>query len=190
MLQLGYNIKEGDTMDSLFEEPCKIINNFTAIDLETSGLYPNNRIIEFGAVRYRDGQAVATFQTYATYNGHLSAKVTEITGITDELLATKGIYKDEAMKRFLDFVGDDLLVAHNMDFDWGFLKYHTEAMGACINNEKICTLLLARKKKLPVINNKLETLCNHYQIKSEKFHSALEDAKAAVIFSLNYKKIK
>ena len=166
-------------MDSLFEETHNIINNFTAIDLETSGLYPNNRIIEFGAVRYRDGQPIANFQTYATYHGHLPEKITELTGITDAILSEKGINKDEAMKNFLAFIADDLLVAHNMDFDWGFLKYHTETIGTIINNEKSCTLLLARKKKLPIINNKLNTLCKYYNIKCENFHSALEDAKAA-----------
>lgn len=173
------NTKAGDEMDTLFPDEVNIIRDFTAIDLETSGLYPNNKIIEFGAVRYRDGQVVKTFQTYVHNPSPLPQKIVEITGITDEMLSKLGMDKNEAMKNFLDFIGDDLLVAHNMDFDLSFLNYHTKALNLSIPNKTSCTLLLARKKSLPIKNNKLETLCNHYRITCDKYHSALDDAKAA-----------
>lgn len=162
----------------------KPIKDFTVIDLETSGFYPNNRIIEFGAVRFRDGKPIDTFQQYAKYQGKLPDAVKNLTGITEELLKEKGIHKDEAYNKMIDFIGDDILVAHNMEFDWGFLEYHNPMCKETgepiyeLNNKKHCTLKIARKLKLNVKNNKLETLCNYYNITPERYHSAVCDAQA------------
>jgi TM2 domain-containing membrane protein YozV len=71
-----------------------------------------------------------------------------------------------------------------MDFDWGFLEFHNPLCKETgepihkLNNKKHCTLKIARKLKLNVQNNKLETLCKHYEIKPERFHSAICDAQA------------
>lgn len=162
----------------------KEINDFTVTDLETTGFYPNNRILEFGAVRYRDGIPVATFQQYASYRGKLPEHIKKITGITEEILKEKGIHKDDAYNRMMQFIGDDLLVAHNMEFDWSFLEYHNPICNETgeplhkLNNKTQCTLKLARKLNLDVVNNKLGTLCEYFNIEPERYHSALYDAQA------------
>ena len=155
--------------------------DFTAIDIETVGLFPYQEIIELGAVRYRDGQPVDYFNEYICYDQKLPAKIVEVTGITDETLAQKGIPKKKALCDFLIFLGDDILVAHNMPFDWTFICYHS-ALLKCdhpLNNQRICTLELAKTKEVGTKNKKLSTLCDHFGIVCDKYHSAIHDAKAA-----------
>lgn len=157
-----------------------LILDFTAIDFETTGLTPiNNSIIEFGAVRYRNGIPVATFKQYASFSGNLPAIIVQITGITDQILKKQGIDPSLALSNFLNFIGNDLLVAHNMNFDWGFLEYHSLSLNVSISNKKHCTLILAKQQRLPIANHKLATLCSYYEIKVDQYHSALDDAKAA-----------
>lgn len=162
----------------------KEIKDFTVIDLETTGFYSNNRILEFGAVRYRDGKPIATFQQYANYRGKLPDVIKKVTGITEEILKEKGIHKDDAYNKMMEFIGNDLLIAHNMEFDWSFLEYHNPICHETgeplheLKNKTQCTLKMARKLKLNVDNNKLGTLCKHFDIEPEKYHSALCDAQA------------
>ena len=95
---------------------------FVAFDLETTGLSSvTDRIIEIGAVILKNGQEVDRFQTFVDPERPLERKIVDLTGITDEML--KGAPKiEEVLPKFLEFVGDRVLVAHNSDFDTGFIR--------------------------------------------------------------------
>ena len=96
--------------------------SFVAFDTETTGLYPwTDKIIEIGAVRFRDGRPVETFDTMVNPGIHIPEIVTRINNITDEMVAgAPGI--EDALRAFEEFVGSDPLVGHNIDFDLQFVR--------------------------------------------------------------------
>ena len=97
-------------------------DEFVAFDLETTGLSArDDRIIEIGAVIMKDGQEIDRFQTFVDPHRKLEQKIIDLTGITDQML--KGAPEiEEILPKFLEFVGDRVLVAHNADFDTGFIR--------------------------------------------------------------------
>ena len=95
---------------------------FVAFDLETTGLSASeDRIIEIGAVIMKNGQEIDRFQTFVDPKRTLERKIVELTGITQEMLAGAPLI-EEVLPKFLEFVGDRVLVAHNSDFDTGFVR--------------------------------------------------------------------
>lgn len=98
------------------------LDRFVALDVETTGLDPNiDRIIEIGAVRFVNGEADETFQSLLRVDGPLDPFITELTGITDDDLQMAPDFKDVAAD-FRDFLGEDVLAGHNLDFDLSFLR--------------------------------------------------------------------
>ena len=106
---------------------------FVAFDLETTGLSSNtDRIIEIGAVILKNGEEVDRFQTFVDPERTLERKIVDLTGITDDML--KGAPKiEEVLPKFLEFVGDRVLVAHNSDFDTGFIRAECARQGLPYN---------------------------------------------------------
>ena len=93
------------------------INNYVTIDLETTGLSPKyEKIIELGAARVRDGVLTDTFSTFVNPGKNLPERIVELTGITDSDIANAP-YIEDVLKEILDFLGDDVLLGHNLIFD-------------------------------------------------------------------------
>ncbi|GBU10499.1 hypothetical protein AwErysi_01150 [Erysipelotrichaceae bacterium] len=138
----------------------KSVRDYTVIDFETTGLYPTtDDIIQVGAIKYRDNQAVEEFCCFVRPTRKaISPIITRITGITPEAVAdANAIHVVTA--DLLDFITGEILVAHNASFDVGFLKYalqHAAPRGV-YEFEVIDTLKWARKC-IPTPNHKLETL--------------------------------
>ena len=100
-------------------ENCK---DFVVFDTETTGLYPwSDKIIEVGAVRFRDGIPAERFDMMVNPGIHIPQTITDITHITDDMVADAPAIGD-ALPAFEEFVGDDTLVGHNIDFDLRFIK--------------------------------------------------------------------
>ena len=100
-------------------ENCK---DFVVFDTETTGLYPwSDKIIEVGAVRFRDGIPAERFDMMVNPGIHIPQTITDITHITDDMVADAPTIQD-ALPAFEEFVGDDTLVGHNIDFDLRFIK--------------------------------------------------------------------
>lgn len=156
--------------------------DFVAVDLETTGLFPVDRqqVIEYGAVRFREGIAAESFQCFVRIGKRLPPVITRITGIRDRDLEEEGVPELEAFDRFRAFVGDSPLVAHNMGFDHGFLDHLNRLYyKALLPNETGCTLILARSLSLPVPNRKLGTLREFFGLPEERAHRAVGDALTA-----------
>ena len=99
----------------------RVQNHYTVVDTETTGLdSQKDRLIEIAAIRVRGGKEVARFETLVKPGRKLSKKITEITGITDEELKDAPTPQD-ALQRFVDFLMDDIIVAHNANFDVNFI---------------------------------------------------------------------
>lgn len=152
-------------------------NTYTVIDFETSGLDPKkDRVIEMAAIRCVNGVIASEFSTLVRYDGKLSSKITEITGITDEMTAT-GMDEDTAFRILNRMLGDNILIAHNAAFDLGFLHHSLlRIAGRSFNNSFIDTLTLSRDRH--VYPHTLGDMCNRYDIPLIGGHRALNDVIA------------
>ena len=155
------------------------MKGIVAIDVETTGISPEKeRIIEIGAFRPETGEV---FRTLINPGRPLPERITELTGITDEMLA--GAPKEaEAVNAWLEFMGEDtILLGHNIGFDHSFL---VQAIRRCGLPEPqfygIDTLKLSRVLCPELPNKKLETMVEYFGLTNERAHRAFEDAKVTV----------
>ena len=153
-------------------------NDYTVIDLETTGLHAaTDSIVEYGAVRVRDGQPTEEFSALVRGTEPLPDVVAKLTGITPEE-RSGGMEPLAALEAFLAFVGKDTLVGYHLKFDLDFLR------AACIQNDRplltnrsIDVLPLARRKVSGVMNYKLLTLARHFEVAQQETHRALPDCR-------------
>ena len=164
-----------------------MLKDFVSIDLETTGLLPKeDRIIEIAAIRYRDGKEEAVYHTYLNPGRELPERITELTGITPQLLNGAPQFQD-ICQELLDFIGDDVLMAHHISFDFAFLKravvnsVTTKWMKENGFEKKgIDTLKIARAFLPELESRSLGALCTYYQIPIDA-HKAEEDARATAL---------
>lgn len=156
--------------------------SFVAFDIETTGLGRNEEIIEIGAIRVRDRRPVAKFNTLVRSKKSVPYQIQEITGISDiDLCDAPKIC--EVMPEFLDFIGDDILLGHNIvSFDSKFICREAANIGINIKNPLFDTLTYAKAlKKLGVPmppSLSLGILCQVFKIEREAEHRAYDDAFA------------
>lgn len=154
--------------------------NAVVLDLEMTGLnVRTEKIIEIGAARIRGGKVTETYSKLLNPGRKLSEKTIGITGITDEML--EGCVKFSQIKEeLLEFLGDDVLLGHNIIFDYSFLKkavINESLKGTKFEKKGIDTLKIARRF-LPGNQKKtLTDLCSHYGIEYLA-HRAKDDALA------------
>ena len=151
-------------------------HTFVALDFETTGFdRANDRIIEIGAVRFTEGEPVAIFNTLVNPEISVSAKVTEMTGHTDEDLL-KGISEEHAIITLVHFIASSPIVGHNVLFDYEFYYRAAKHIEIGVCNKLIDTLTIARERhKYP---HKLPDMCKKYNVTQEGWHSAYFDALA------------
>lgn len=154
-----------------------MINDYVVLDLETTGLNPKlDKIIEIGAVKVRDGKVADIYSTFVNPGRLLTERIVELTGITDEDLK-HAPYIEEVLPDFLTFVGDDILIGHNLIFDFSFVKKAVVNEKQKFERQGIDTLRIARRFLTDLESKNLGFLCEHYHIFLEA-HRACNDAKA------------
>ncbi|MFQ5668054.1 MAG: PolC-type DNA polymerase III, partial [Candidatus Binatia bacterium] len=154
---------------------------FVVVDIETTGLAGSaNGIIEIGAARVRGGRVTDEFEQLVHPRVRLSPFITHLTGIDDAMLAGQP-HIAQVWPRFLEFLGTDVLVAHNARFDLNFLNAAAVAYGgAALPNPHLCTLKLARRL-LPGLHRRgLDALAAHFTIPQTDRHRALGDVRITV----------
>ncbi len=162
-------------MNKLFDE------TYVVFDLETTGLDPKdgNSIIEIGAVRVKNNKIIDRFDELINPGIALSEEIIRITSITDGMLVGKP-NEEEIVKKFIAWVGEDILVAHNAKFDLSFLKmaYFKYSLGA-FNFNVIDTLGLSRYLDPQEKYHNLTVLMERYQIEwdENKHHRADYDSE-------------
>ncbi len=153
---------------------------YIVLDIETTGLsFRTEKITEIGAVKVKNGEIVDTFECFVNPEVPIPQKIVEITHITDEMVKDAETI-DKVMPKFLDFIGNLKLVAHNADFDVGFLKYNAENLGLKMDNEYIDSLKLSRQLYPEFKKHKLGIIAEKLGIKVENAHRALDDVKTLV----------
>ncbi|MBO5657491.1 MAG: 3'-5' exonuclease, partial [Agathobacter sp.] len=152
--------------------------DYVVIDLEMTGLSPKqHKVIEIGALRVRDGKEVAALELLVNPKCVIPEKVVALTGITDTMVA-EGLEEDAAMSRLLEFIGEDILVGHNLVFDYSFLK-QWEINHKIKKERRGCDTLKIARALLPVEQSKkLEELSTFFGICHKRGHRALDDARA------------
>ncbi|MBL3641914.1 PolC-type DNA polymerase III [Peribacillus frigoritolerans] len=152
---------------------------YVVFDVETTGLSAvYDTIIEFAAVKIRDGDIIDRFESFANPHHPLSNTTIELTGITDDLVENAPEVS-EVLEKFKDWAGDAILVAHNAAFDMGFLNIGYKNLGyPKASNPVLDTLELARFLYPEFKNHRLNTLCKKFDIDLTQHHRAIYDAEA------------
>lgn len=152
--------------------------SYTVFDIETTGFSRfNDAIIEIGAVRYENGIKVGEFDEFVYPERNISERISELTGITDIMVQNADTI-DKVFPRFLEFSKDSVYVAHNADFDLGFMIENAHRLGIKFEPIYIDTLGLARCLHPEYKNHKLDTLAKELNVDLLNHHRACDDAEA------------
>lgn len=156
-----------------------VLSDYTVVDLETTGLSPNkDKIIEIGALKIRNDEITDEYSTLINPERHINLQATNINGIDDNMVLHAPKIEN-VIQEIINFIGDDVIVGHNVIFDVSFLnENYFQCTGKKLNNDIVDTLQLS-KKYLPILaSHKLETLVKFFNISDENNHRALQDCKA------------
>ena len=159
------------------ETDARLDADFICFDLETTGLSPKSeRITEIGAVRIHGGEITERFNTFVDPEKPIPQKITELTGITDEMV--RGAPKEEeAVRAFFEFCGEGaILVAHNAGFDTSFLRAACGRHGMEFPYVYIDTVAMCRAMLKDIKNCKLDTVAKYLKLKPFNHHRASDDA--------------
>ncbi len=150
---------------------------YVVVDFETTGFASSaHRVIEIGAVEIKDGALGKTFQTLVNPRMQIPPRATEVHHITNAMLVTAPS-SEEAFRQLLHFIGDDVLVAHNIQFELAFLRSECARFNHQPNHETLCTLKFSKRLYPNFESYKLGELINQFNIKAEgPLHRALPDA--------------
>ncbi len=179
----GYHAKVLDDDHKILQNPYKkelkdLEGKYTVFDIETTGFSRfNDAIIEIGAVRIENGSKVGEFSEFVNPKRLIPARITELTSITDAMVMSAPPI-EEILPKFLEFSKDTILVAHNADFDIGFIKENAYRQGLEFHDISIDSLGLARMLHPEYKNHKLDTISKNLGVPSFHHHRAIDDAKA------------
>lgn len=153
------------------------ISDYVVFDLETTGIRPDtDEIIEISAIRVRDHKAVDEYSTLVNPGMHIPAAASRVNHITDDMVA-EAPELAEALGDFLEFVGNDILVGHNIhSFDLNFIcQGALRIFGAEVDNDYIDTLYMARQCLPELSHHKLSDVAAYFHISTKGAHRALAD---------------
>lgn len=167
--------------------------DFVVVDVEATGAKtPPNRLIELGAYRIRGGKIVDKFLQLVNPEIPIPRFVMTLTGISNEMVKRAPVFAEVA-PRWLDFVSDSVLVAHNAPFDTSFLNHEISRVypGHRMVNPHLCTVRISRRALPEIANHRLDTIADHFSIPIVSRHRAGSDALAtAEIFLLLLTKLE
>lgn len=162
-------------MDNRF---CTVI--YAVVDIETTGGYATGNGITEIAIRIFDGQQVIDrFDTLINPLREIPYFIQSMTGITNEMVEDAPLFQDIA-EQVYELLQDKIFVAHNVNFDYSFLKHELQACGYTLNTQKLCTVRLSRKVFPHFLSYSLGNLCRSLAISVLNRHRAGGDADATV----------
>jgi len=169
------------------KDPCvsnskgqNIDTEYCVFDLETTGIsHITEKITEIGAIKIKNGEIIDTFSTFVNPEKPIPEEVVNVTHITDDMVKDAETI-EKVMPKFLEFIGDSVLVAHNADFDIGYMKYNCEKLSLPFDNTHIDTLRLAKAIFPEYGRYRLGYIADKLGIKVDVAHRALDDVKTLV----------
>ena len=155
-----------------------MVKDYVVFDLETTGLsLEKDTIIEIGALKVRQGKVVDRFSQFINPHRSLSPQIAELTGISDAMLADARDL-EIVIHDFVDFCEADVLVGHNLGFDYRFTRMAAEKYHLNFDHEGVDTLKIAKVVHKDLPSRSLGALCAHYGIINASAHRAYHDALA------------
>ncbi|EGL19579.1 DNA polymerase III, alpha subunit, Gram-positive type [Paenibacillus sp. HGF7] len=152
---------------------------YVVFDIETTGLSVlNNKIIEIAGVKVQEGKEIDRYSTFIQPHEKIPYHIQQLTNITDEMVKDAPELADE-LPKFIDFIGDSVLVAHNARFDIGFIQANLKRLGhPQMTNAVLDTLEMARLLFPSMKNHRLNTLSDKFKVSLENHHRAIDDTIA------------
>lgn len=168
-----------------------IDTEYCVFDIETTGLsYRTEKITEIGAIKIKNGEIIDTFECFVNPEKPIPYEVIKVTHITDDMVRDAETI-EQVLPKFLEFVGDDVLVAHNANFDVGFIRNFAKKQGLKFENTYIDTLGIARDMFPDYKKYKLGIIAENLNIRVDVAHRALDDVKTLVkVFEVMLRNIK
>ena len=153
---------------------------YCVLDLETTGFsFRTEKITEIGIMKIKNGEVLDEFSCFVNPEKPIPQRVVEVTNITDDMVKDAETI-DKVFPKMLEFIGDSVLVAHNADFDIGFLKYNAKELGYTLDNTYLDTLRIAKELFPDYKKYKLGIIAENLGIKVEVAHRALDDVDTTV----------
>ncbi|MDC3212970.1 exonuclease domain-containing protein [Pseudoalteromonas distincta] len=158
-----------------FVDPNRV---YSVVDIETTGgLKGGNRITEIGIVKVQHGKVIDTWTSLVNPERHIPGFITSLTGISDSMVYNAPVFAD-IVKPLLDKLAGSIFVAHNVNFDYGFIKKECEVAGHFFKMPKMCTVVESRKAFKGLKSYSLGNLSAHFNLNLTSHHRALADATA------------
>lgn len=175
ILDIGMNIPK-PSREFKGRSLLELVDEYIAIDLETTGLDPRyNDIIEIAAVKMQNGEEIDRFQSLIKIDYPLDPFISELTGITDQILEGAPTI-ESVLPPFIEFIGDSIVVGHNVHFDINFLYDNAERiLHLPVKNNFIDTMRISRRVFKDFPKHNLLTLVHEFGIASSVEHRALSD---------------
>ena len=152
---------------------------YVVVDVETTGgRPPNDRVTEIGAVKIQRGEIIGEWHSLINPQRHIPAFITQLTGISNTMVRDAPVFADVAAD-FAAFMDGAIFVAHNVNFDHGFIGSEFRRLDMRFKLPKLCTVSSMRKHYPGHASYGLAALCQIYDIRLENHHRALDDARAA-----------
>lgn len=163
-------------------------DTFIVVDVETNGKkIPDGKIIEIAMIKIYNGSPIDYFHTLINPKEQLPWFITKLTGIKNSMLKMAPTFQEIA-NEIIKFIQDGIIVAHNAPFDYAYLKCELERSidNFTFENEKLCTVKLARKKFPELGKYNLDFLSEVFNIPNPSRHRAYGDAMATAEFFLKH----
>ncbi|MBH0045523.1 exonuclease domain-containing protein [Pseudoalteromonas sp. NZS11_1] len=158
-----------------FVDPNRV---YSVVDIETTGgLKGGNRITEIGIVKVQHGKVIDTWTSLVNPERHIPSFITKLTGISDGMVYNAPVFAN-IVKPLLDKLAGSIFVAHNVNFDYGFIKKECEMAGHFFKMPKMCTVVESRKAFKGLKSYSLGNLSAHFNLNLTSHHRALADATA------------
>lgn len=151
--------------------------SFVVIDIETTGLDPQfDEIIEIGALKIENGIVVDSFNTLVKPVNMINDYITELTGITNDMV-NDALPIEDVIEDFYKFVGNNIILGHNVNFDINFLYDELMKLNIELNNDFVDTMRIGRYLLKNLKHHRLIDLANYYNIVIDGNHRALKDCE-------------
>ncbi len=153
---------------------------YAIVDIETTGgLARRDKITEIAIVIYDGHKVIDTYQTLINPERSIPPYISDMTGITDKMVADAPLFCEVAKDIVLKTEGA-VFVAHNARFDYGFLREEFSRLGYSYTRKQLCTVRLSKKMLPELRSHSLDSLIRHFALKVDNRHRALDDALATV----------
>ena len=156
------------------------MNRFAIIDIETTGgQYSSSKITEIAIIVIENKKIIQEYETLINPECSIPFEITRITGITNDMVKDSPKFYEIA-KQIHDITHNCIFVAHNVSFDYSFIKEEFKNLGFSYSRKRLCTVRLSKKYYPGLRSYSLENLIRHFEIPVKQRHRAMEDAKATL----------